>query len=264
MDPQVYAYYVDGMREDDRLRQRAHGVLERVRTQELLARFLPPPPARVLDVGGGTGVHAEWMAECGYTVHLVDPVGEHVALAARLPGVSAAVGDARALVQTDDTQDAVLLLGPLYHLTEREDRLQALREALRVGRPGAPVIAAGISRYATLMDLGSDGRLTAELEPFVTDLHATGRFRDGVVGFTPAYLHQPEELASDLVDAGLREVEVYGIEGPAGPTLRALGMECLDERLDAAARAARMVERDPALIAASGHLLAVGTVLGVE
>ena len=140
MDPQVYEYYVDGFREDDRLRQRAHGVLERVRTQELLARFLPPPPARVLDVGGGTGVHAEWLAEFGYTVQLIDPVGEHVAVAARLSGVSAAVGDARALVQQDDTQDAVLLLGPLYHLTEREDRLQALREARRVGRPGAPVI----------------------------------------------------------------------------------------------------------------------------
>ena len=154
-----------------------------------------------------------------------------------------------------------MLLGPLYHLPEREDRLQALREARRVARPGAPVIAAGISRYATLIDLGSDGRLTAELEPFVTELQATGRFHGGVVGFTTAYLHRPEELAADLVDAGLGEVEVYGIEGPAGPTLRALGMDCLDERLDAAVRAARIVERDPALIAASGHLLAVGTVL---
>jgi len=260
MDPQVYAYYVNGFREGDRLRQRAHGVLERVRTQELLARFLPPPPARVLDVGGGTGVHAEWLAECGYAVQLIDPVDEHIAVAAGLPGVSAAVGDARALEQDDDTQEAVLLLGPMYHLPEREDRLQALSEACRVGRPGAPGLAAGISRHATLMDLGSDGRLTAELEPFVTELHATGRFHGGVVGFTTAYLHRPDELASDLVDAGLRDVEVYGIEGPAGPVLRALGMDGLAERLDAAARAARIVEHDPPLIAASGHLLAVGTV----
>ncbi|MHB1536824.1 MAG: class I SAM-dependent methyltransferase, partial [Acidimicrobiales bacterium] len=160
MDPHVHAYYVDGFREDDRLRQRAHGALELVRTQELLTRFLPPPPATVLDVGGGTGVHAEWLAERGYAVQLIDPVDEHVAVAAGLPGVSAAVGDARALEQTDDTQDAVLLLGPLYHLPEREDRLQALREARRVARPGAPVLAAGSSRYATLMDLGSDGRRT--------------------------------------------------------------------------------------------------------
>lgn len=44
------------------------------------------------------------------------------------------------------------------------------------------------SRYATLMDLGSDGRLTAALEPFLHQLHATGHFRGGIVGFTPAYL----------------------------------------------------------------------------
>lgn len=258
MDPQVRAYYVDGFREDDRLRLRAHGVLERVRTQELLTRLLRPPPAAVLDVGGGTGVHAGWLAEGGYTVQLLDPVEAHVASAGQLPGVSAAVGDARALVEADESQDAVLLLGPLYHLPERDDRLQALCEARRVARPGAPVIAAGISRYATLMDLGSDGRLTEAVEPFLQRLHATGRFQAGVVGFTTAYLHRPDELAADLADAGLHRVEVYGIEGPAGPTLRALGMDCLNERLDAAVRAARIVERDPALIAASGHLLAVG------
>jgi hypothetical protein len=104
----------------------------------------------------------------------------------------------------------------------------------------------------------SDGRLTEEVEPFLEHLHATGEFRDGVVGFTTAYFHLPDEFAADLADAGLSGARVYGIEGPAGPTLRALGMDCLEERLDAAVRAARLVERDPALIAASGHLLAVG------
>src|SRR5690348_995074 len=110
----------------------------------------------------------------------------------------------------------------LYHLPEREGRLQALREARRVARPGAPLVAAGISRFATLMDIGSDGRLTEAVEPFLHRLHATGQFRGDVVGFTTAYFHLPDELAQDLVDAGLRDVEVYGIEGPAGPTLRAL------------------------------------------
>jgi len=260
MDPEVRGFYVDDFREDERLRLRAHGVLERVRRQELLARFLPPPPATVLDVGGGTGVQADWLAQRGYSVHVIDPVEEHVTAAGRLPAVSSAVGDARCLSQADKSQDAVLLLGPLYHLPEREGRLQALREARRVARPGAPLVAAGISRFATLMDIGSDGRLTEAVEPFLHRLHATGQFRGDVVGFTTAYFHLPDELAQDLVDAGLRDVEVYGIEGPAGPTLRALGMDCLDERLDAAVRAARLVERHPMMIAASGHLLAVGRV----
>ena len=260
MDPAVRAFYVEGFQEDDRLRLRGHGVLERVRTQELLARFLPGPPGTILDVGGGTGVHAEWLARRGYSVHLIDAVAEHVAVAGRLSGVTAAVGDARSLAQPDESWDAVLLLGPLYHLTEREDRLQALREARRVARTAAPVLAAGISRYATLMDIGSDGRLTAEIEPFLQHVHASGQFRGDVVGFTTAYFHLPEELAREMTDAGLHDADVFGIEGPAGPTLRALGTDCLRERLDAAVRAARMVESDARMIAASGHLLAVGRV----
>jgi ubiquinone/menaquinone biosynthesis C-methylase UbiE len=260
VDPDITSFYVNEFREDDRLRLRAHGVLERVRTQELLQRFLPHSPAIVLDIGGGTGVHAASLAESGYTVHLVDPVAEHVAAAAMIPGITVEVGDARSLAQADETQDAVLLLGPLYHLPRRDDRLHALVEACRVARPGAPVMAAGISRYATLMDIGSDGRLTEEVEPFLQQLHATGQFRGGVVGFTTAYFHRPEELEQELMDAGLIDVAVYGIEGPAGPTLRALGPSHLSDRLDAAVRAARIVERDPALIAASGHLLAVGRV----
>ncbi len=55
----------------------------------------------------------------------------------------------------------------------------------------------------------------------------------------------------------LTDVEVFGIEGPAGPALDAHGIDRIDELLTAAVRAARLVERDPALIAASGHLLGV-------
>ena len=54
-----------------------------MRTQEILSRFLPPPPASVLDVGGGTGVYACWLAVQGYAMHLVEPVERLVAAARR-------------------------------------------------------------------------------------------------------------------------------------------------------------------------------------
>lgn len=256
LDPAIQTFYTADYCEDARLRARAHGVLERVRTQELLRRLLPPPPATVLDVGGGTGVHAEWLAMRGYRVGLVDLVEQHVAVASRIPGVDAEVGDARELSHPDDSQDAVLLLGPLYHLLKRDARLLALQEARRVARPGAPVLAAAISRYAALMEIGTDGRLTEEVEPFLRHLHATGEFGAGVVGFTACHFHTPHELAQELTAAGLQDVEVFGIEGPAVPTLRALGMDHVEALLPAAVLAARIVERDPALIAASAHLLA--------
>lgn len=60
--------------ESTRLTRSPHGRLEYLRTQELLRRTLMPPPARILDVGDGTGVHAQWLAADGYEVHPVDPV----------------------------------------------------------------------------------------------------------------------------------------------------------------------------------------------
>jgi hypothetical protein len=100
--------------------------LEFERTKELLDRFLPPPPANVLDVGGGPGAYSSWLAQSGYRAHLIDPVPLHVeqagASATRLGlDYTAALGDARELEQDAGSWDVVLMLGPLYHLTERND-----------------------------------------------------------------------------------------------------------------------------------------------
>ena len=149
------------------------------------------------------------------------------------------------------------MLGPLYHLLERDARLTALREARRVARPGAPVLAAAISRHAALMDIGADGRLSEDLVPFIRELHRTGAFDTDRLGFTHCHFHTPAELSEELARAGSADVDVFGIEGPAGPALDAHGIDRIDELLPAAVPAARIVERDPALIAASGHLLGI-------
>ena len=104
--------------------------LELVRTLELLETVLPAAPADVLDVGGGAGVYAARLARSGYRVQLVDVVPLHVeqarAVAAELPEAhfTAILGDARDLSAfADGAVDVVLLLGPLYHLTERSGRV---------------------------------------------------------------------------------------------------------------------------------------------
>ncbi|NUR89119.1 MAG: class I SAM-dependent methyltransferase, partial [Nonomuraea sp.] len=74
--PELLAYYGQD-REHQRLRV-GRDRLEFWRTQDVLRRVLPTPPARVLDVGGGTGAHAEWLAADGYAVRLLDPVPLHV------------------------------------------------------------------------------------------------------------------------------------------------------------------------------------------
>src|SRR4030095_14353656 len=132
--------------------------LEFERTKRLLSAKLPAPPATVLDVGGGPGPYALWLAELGYEVHLVDPVSHLVTQAQRRsagaakPIASCSVGDARELKWDDSSVDAVLELGPLYHLIDEKDRLQALKESFRVLKSGAKVFVAGISRFASALD----------------------------------------------------------------------------------------------------------------
>jgi SAM-dependent methyltransferase len=256
-EPDLERFYENRYVEDDRLRATPHGRLEFERTRELLRRKLPRAPARVLDIGGGTGVHAQWLAYEGYEVHLVDLLPRHVEIAARLPGVSASVGDARSLQQPADWADAVLLLGPLYHLVAASDRATAVAEARRVACPGGLVAVAAISRYAGLLDFAARGILNERSEPAVRKTLDTG-LHDPRLGFTTAYLHRPDELAEELRRATLSSIEVFGVEGPSGPALDAHGIERVEEFLPSAIRCARAVERDPALLAASAHFLAFG------
>jgi len=259
MDEEIRAYYESGA-ELGRLAQ-GYSQIEFERTKELLARHLLQAPARVLDVGGGPGVYAEWLAGQGYEVRLVDasPLNVQEA-AARAQGRFAAVeGDARALDEADASYDAVLLLGPLYHLTERDDRLLALREACRVVRPGGVVLAAAISRFASLLDGLYGGYLTdPRFWPIVEQDLADGQHRSPNAEarfFTTAYFHRPEDLRVELEEAGLEVEGVLGVEGP--------GWLLIDRWDDEHARehilcVARTVEEEPTVLGTSSHLLAVG------
>ena len=267
LDPEIAAHYELGM-EDARLRPGGRLRLEYIRTLELLERILPPAPARVLDVGGGTGVYAVPLCERGYTVHLVDAMPSHVerALAVasdrELAGLTAAVGDARSLTDVGTDYDAVLLLGPLYHLTERVDRVRALAEARRVARPGAVVAAVGISRYASLLD-GLERRILTDPvfrsiveRDLVDGQHRNPEGERHPEYFTTAYFHLPDELAAEAVDAGLVDVELYSVEGPGWI------VESIDD-LEGQLFAARVTEREPALMAATSHILMTGRVGGL-
>jgi SAM-dependent methyltransferase len=155
LDTRIDSWYSDNYDEIDRLSINAVGRLELERTKELLLRFLPSAPARVLDVGGGPGVYASWLASLGYDVTLIDPVARHREEASVHGTFAVEDGDARALTAPDASADVVLMLGPLYHLVDPADRARALAEAGRVARPGGVVAAAFISRHAPIIDVSA-------------------------------------------------------------------------------------------------------------
>jgi SAM-dependent methyltransferase len=262
----VITDYYERAPEESRLEQGAFQ-LEEARTRELIQRFAPPPPATVVDVGGAAGAYALWLAEAGYAVHLLDPVARLVAEAERrsaaagLPLASCRVGDARALDLPAETADVVLLLGPLYHLTDPGDRAQALQEAARVLRPGGRLFAAAISRWASALDglardLLQDPRFGLIVEQDLRD----GQHRNPTERldyFTTAYFHRPDELAAEVRAAGLALDGVYGLEGP-GWILPDVAERMADpERRETLLRVARTLEMVPFVLGSSAHLLAV-------
>ncbi|MFH8257704.1 class I SAM-dependent methyltransferase [Streptomyces roseolus] len=262
--PEIVAYYAAEYDEADRLHATASGRLELLRTRELLRRHLPAAPGRVLDVGGGPGIHARWLIEDGYTVHILDPVPRHLEqAAAHAPGCSTELGDARHLAAPDGSYDAVLLLGPLYHLATRADRVRALTEAARVVKPGGLVAAAGISRYSLLQDYTVHAELTPELlHGEVATVLRTGSY-DGSRGFTTAHFHTAAELAAEAADAGLSGVTVAGIEGPGWAYLRAAERvvgEALhgSPLLTGAVETARLADELCEFADSSAHLLLIG------
>ena len=260
VDPALLAWYTHAEDESTRLVRNPHNRVVLLRTREVVARFLDEEGMRIADVGGGSGVHAGWLAEQGHRVTLLDAVPHHVEQAARLTGVQADLGDARELPYPDDSFDLGLALGPLYHLADRTDRVQVLRELARVVRPGGSVVAAAIGRYAVLGEFVLDGAFEGQQAENLLHYVRTGKNLDED-GFPVRHAHLSDELLDEAQAAGWVEAGVIGLEGPLGIALDLLPPERADRAVEQSVAMARTLESDHRARDLSPHLLVFGRVL---
>ncbi len=235
-------------------------------TCRLLAEHLPAPPGQILDVGGGPGRYALHLTRQGYRVTLLDLSRRSLDLALEMatregvylpPPVQ---GEAMALPAEDGGRyDAVLLLGPLYHLLDAADRLAAAREAWRVLRPGGTIFAAFITRFAPLRDVAihSPQWIVDNPERFRQLLEEGLNPAYEGSGFPDSYFARPEEIAPLMESAGFVTHGLQGLEGIiAGheETVNELEGEAWEAWVTLNAR----LGREPSLHGAADHLLYVG------
>ena len=256
IDPALERYYTEGA-ERDRL---ATHQLERDRTLHLLNRFLPQPPATILDVGGAAGIYAFPLGAKQYAVHLVDPIQAHIDQAKAIDThrllASCTVDDARHLDFPDNYADVVLLLGPLYHLTLADDRKQALDEAYRVLKPNGLLFSAAISRFASFIDAMNKQVVYQKFSILEEDLQ-TGLHYKAKEQFTFGYLHKPEDFRKELANSRFHSIQLLAIEGPVwkNEIVEALYQdkgqwEKLISLID-------LFESEPSVLGASAHILGV-------
>lgn len=245
---------------------RIESELELLRTREILKRWLPVPPAVVLDVGGGPAVHSHWLAERGYYVHLVDIVPTHINIARAMDEEhqhklqSIRLGDACDLAFESASADAVVMLGPLYHLTKRNDRIKALQEAHRVLRPGGVLLAGAISRYIPMVKVLTRNLLDQRSRSIANQTACTGQHRPDPDQdfFTTAFFHHPSGLEREIKQAGFQHRATLAVEGPA----KLLGDQFKERWSHPETRQwlldmTRKMEADRSLLGVSGHIISV-------
>lgn len=270
----VRAYYASfGEREWQRL-EWAEGVVEFAVTTEMLARHLRPS-GRVLDIGGGPGRYTEWLAERGYRVTLADlsPKLLDIArsrLSARdrgdsLRGTVEAIveADARDLSRWPDSAfDAIVCLGPMYHLPDPTDRALAMSELARVLQPRGTAFIAFMPWLIHLRRAVSvpDERRHLADPAFVAALRDNGEFRNDVPGrFTGGYGVRPDEVATFVEPYGFVTRALVSTHGFAtGIEEQLIAMRTTDpDAYETAMRLLLDTADDPSILGTAGHLLYV-------
>lgn len=229
---------------------------------------------KILDIGGGPGRYSIYFAERGCDVTLVDLSDGNIAFAKekareKKVGIQAAAGDARDVLQVlknekigygEGGYDHVFLMGPLYHLLEEEDRIKAVKEALRMVKPGGLLYVSFISMFANTIYF-----MQNEMAEFCSDIPEVREYRKLQVeggsyagpAFTQAYFAQQKEIVPFMDQFELEMLHFFGQESILSPCEEKFLKLPKKEQNDWIAYAEALCEKEE-LLSFSEHLMYIG------
>jgi len=192
-----------------------------------------PNQGQIVDIGGGPGRYAIELIRLGYKVTLFDLSEEEIRLARlRLDqlGLTAErliVGNARDMsALASECFDAALLMGPMYHVVEPEERVKVLIELKRILKPNGVAIIAYLNSWGLMRtgitDFPNWYKDISILRSMLSEHTFTGQ---SLSDFTECYWSTPEAALVEVGKAGLEVISYAGAESFAG------GMGSLLEKL---------------------------------
>ncbi|MBN1409606.1 MAG: class I SAM-dependent methyltransferase [Spirochaetales bacterium] len=259
--------YYDRIPETGRLKN-GTGKLEFIRTNSIIRRYLPEPPCRILDMGGGVGMYSFYLAELGHEVWFVDPSAEQVSIVKDENGESK--NKLHSIMQGDVLKqdlphgyfDIILAMGPFYHLQDNRQRAAGLINLRTFLAPEGFLVTAYISRFASLQDGYASGFISnPSFQKLVEgDLKTGCHDPESDKYFTTAYFHHPDEIIPELSSAGYKVKDLLAVEGffwllddleelLMGENERAKILSFLDT-----------IEKDRSIMGTSAHILAVSQI----
>ena len=258
-------------REWSRLENPDDGAVEFAVTCRFLELNLPQK-ARILDIGGGPGRYTIWLAQRKHRVVLADlspkllEIAREKILEARVNELVEEVVEANVCDLSrwsSASFDAVICLGPYYHLINPEDRHTATKEITRVLRPGGVLFAAMMPRIGFLRRTLAipDERKRLRQSDFIERVLTDGIFENDIPGrFTSGYGVNPEEVEAFFDKRGFTKIGLYAAQGIAVGIQRSLHelAENDPETYKAALDLIVRTSDNPSILGMAAHLLYIG------
>ncbi|WP_300026912.1 bifunctional 2-polyprenyl-6-hydroxyphenol methylase/3-demethylubiquinol 3-O-methyltransferase UbiG [uncultured Maribacter sp.] len=258
----IEAFYTRAS-EETRL-EKGMGIFEFERIKSLIEKYLSNTSSKIIDVGGGTGKYAEWLAKKGHLVHLVEPVAKHLHIAENRAKklknkFKVHFGESRNLDFPNNYADLIILHGPLYHLQKKEDRELSILEARRVIKDDGIILGFAINYTASTLVGLLNGLI--HKKPFfemcknelTTGIHNPPDQFPWLL--TEAFYHKPEQLKSEFVNQGLAYLNTYAIEGISWLDKDFFTNMLNDNKRKTLLELLQITENDSCILAFSPHMM---------